>query len=507
MKQRNLILFLVGSMALIGLQVWLSKVYGPKPAPQTAQAPAAPAQGTQAQAPTAPVAAPVKAEPIGPTVTATNDVLKVTWSTRSGAVVQAEWKDGTPFFPEGFQGLGSIMATTFDRHRQETTPEGTQIHFEDAAGDRLSWTLPRHGHALQLTWTTARGAHLRALPLPGDLEELKGLEAGRVLTLTEKQIHDVAWSSILKDPFFSFLGSKRSTLPPAEARLGMDAGVEKNGNARNQYFAAFWNLPLTPEKDANGYHLAPVDGALRAQLYLGPKTVESLNTFGLPFAQAVDYGFFGGVAKFFFLVLKYTFKVLGNWGWAILVLSILLRVALWAPNTKQIMSSLRMKEFEPHQKAIQAKYEKFGSDMTKKAEMQKELMELYKKNGFNPMGSCLPMLLQMPVFMALWSMLNNVFELRQAPWIFWVHDLSAKDPYFILPGVMAISTLVQSHITPTAGDPAQAKMMKWMMPGMMLLMFSQAPAGLVLYYFMFNLVGLGQTWWILKHYVPQPVKL
>ena len=506
MKQRNLILFLVGSMALIGLQVWLTPK---RPVPPAA----APQQQAPATAPKAPEAAqapagtPAPAEPIGPTVSASNENLKVTFSTRTGAVVQAEWKDGTPLLPAHFQGLGSIMATTFDRHREETTPEGTQVHFENAAGDRLSWTLPRKGHALQVVWTTTRGAHLRALPLPASLDELKGMEAGRVLTLTDKEIHSTSWDSILKDPFFSFFGAKRSTLPVAEARLGMDAGLEKNVNVRNHYFAAFWNLPLTPEVDAHGYHLAPVNGVLQAHLYLGPKTLESLSTFGMPFTKAVDYGFFGAVAKFFFLVLQFTYKVLGNWGWAILVLSILLRLALWAPNTKQITSSLRMKEFEPHQKAIQAKYEKFGSDMTKKAEMQKELMALYKQNGFNPMGSCLPMLLQMPVFMALWSMLNNVFELRQAPWIFWVHDLSAKDPYFILPGVMAISTLVQSHITPTAGDPAQAKMMKWMMPGMMLLMFSQAPAGLVLYYFMFNLVGLGQTWWILKHYVPQPVKI
>jgi YidC/Oxa1 family membrane protein insertase len=504
MKQRNLILFLVGSMALIGLQVWLTPKPAPKaPAPQATAATPAQVPATASEAP----AAPAKAEPVGPTVSARNENLTVTWSARSGAVVQAEWKDGTPLFPKDFLGLGGILATTFERHRVETTPEGTQVHFETAQGDHLAWTLPRAGHALQVTWTTSRGAHLRALPLPASLDDLKGLEAGRVLTLTDKHIQDVTWDSMLKDPFFKFLGAKRKTLPVAESRLGMDAGVEKNGNVRNHYFAAFWNLPGLPEKDAQGYHLAPVNGSLQAQLYLGPKTLESLGTFGAPFTQAVDYGFFGAVAKFFFIVLKATHKVLGNWGWAILVLSILLRLALWTPNTKQIISSLRMKEFEPHQKAIQAKYEKFGSDMTKKAEMQKELMELYKKNGFNPMGSCLPMLLQMPVFMALWSMLNNVFELRHAPWIFWVKDLSAKDPFFILPGVMALSTLVQSHMVPTAGDPQQAQMMKWMMPGMMLLMFSQAPAGLVLYYFMFNLVGLGQTWWTLKHYVPQPVKL
>ncbi len=511
MNQRNFILFLVGSMGLIGLQLWVSQKYAAKKPVAAQVAQQGPSQPSPVTQPT-PSTSQAKEVPSGPTVSARNEDLTVTWSQATGAVVQAVWKDGTPLFPEGFGGLGGILATTFDGARTEAGPLGTQVHFTNASGDALSWTLPARGHGLLVSWTTSRGTHLRALPLPASLDHLKGMEAGRVMTLSESKIHEASWTSMLKDPFFSFLGAKRTALPPTELRLGMDAGVEKNGNQRNHYFAAFWKLPSLPQRDELGYHLAPTPQAegrshLEARLYLGPKTVESLGAFEAPFAQAVDYGFFGAVAKLFFVVLKATQKVLGNWGWAILVLSILLRLTLWPVNTKQILSSVRMKEFEPHQKAIQAKYEKFGSDMAKKAEMQKELMDLYKKNGFNPMGGCLPMLLQMPVFMALWSMLNNVFELRHAPWIFWIHDLSAKDPFFILPGLMAVSMLVQSHITPTAGDPAQAKMMKWMMPGMMLLFFGSAPAGLTLYYFVFNLVHLGQTWWTLKHYVPQPVRL
>ena len=513
MNQRNFILFLVGSMALIGVQLWISQKYAAKkPAPAQVEVQGAASAPVASAAPVAASGPAVKEVPAGATLTAKNENLTLTWSQRTGAVVQAVWKDGTPLFPEGFHGFGGIIETAFDRTRTEETPEGTRVHFGNAQGDDLTWTLPRGGHALTVTWTTSRGTHLRAMPLPTSLDGLKGLESGRVLTLSEVKAHEATWTSMLKDPFFSFLGAKRTPLPPTELRLGMDAGIEKNGNQRNHYFAAFWKLPSLPQRDEQGFHLAPTPQAdgrarLEARLYLGPKTVESLTAFEAPFAQAVDYGFFGAVAKLFFVVLKGTQKVLGNWGWAILVLSILLRLVLWPVNTKQILSTVRMKEFEPHQKAIQAKYEKFGSDMTKKAEMQKELMDMYKKNGYNPMGGCLPMLLQMPVFMALWSMLNNVFELRHAPWIFWIHDLSAKDPFFILPGLMALSMMVQSHITPAVGDPAQAKMMKWMMPGMMLLFFGSAPAGLTLYYFIFNLVHLGQTWWTLKHYVPQPVRL
>ena len=207
-----------------------------------------------------------------------------------------------------------------------------------------------------------------------------------------------------------------------------------------------------------------------------------------------------------FWILKKVHAIVGNWGWSIVVFTVIIRVLfMWHLSAKQTISMLRMKDFEPHQKALQAKYEKFGSDMTKKAEMQKELMALYKKNGHNPMGGCLPMLLQMPIFLALWSMLNNVFELRHAPFFGWITDLSARDPYFIYPVLMGASMLAQQAMTPAVGDPAQRKMMLVMMPAMMTFFFAQSSAGLVIYYFVFNLIGLAQTWWIMRTYQPQPI--
>jgi YidC/Oxa1 family membrane protein insertase len=506
-QQRNLILFLVGSVALLGLSSWLNQKYAPETAPRPAVVQPVPAAPSAQPGPQASVGAAVA--PAGELAQEHgSEALDLAFDRATGALRQATWKvDGTPFFPEGFPGLGAVMATRFETLQREEGPEAIRLTFGNAAGDRLTWSVPRKGLVLGLSWTTQRGTHVQALPLPTRLEDLKGLEVARVLTLTEKQLQTATWSSMLKDPFFSFLGAKRKPLPQPEMRLGMDAGLEKSGNHTHQYFAALWKLPAVPERDAAGLHLAPAQGHLEAQLYLGPKVVEQLKTFEAPFAQVVDFGFFGAVAKFFFWVLKGLHGLIGNWGWAIVIFSLAIRFALWPVNTKQIVGTLRMKEFEPHQKAIQAKYEKFGSDMTKKAEMQKELMELYKKNGYNPMGGCLPLLLQMPVFMALWSMLSNVFELRHAPWMGWIHDLSSKDPLFILPALMVLTMFVSSQMTPSVGDPQQAKMMKWMMPIMMGLFFWQVPAGLGLYYLIFNLVHLGQTWWTMKHYVPQPVKV
>jgi YidC/Oxa1 family membrane protein insertase len=312
---------------------------------------------------------------------------------------------------------------------------------------------------------------------------------------------------MLKDPFFSFVGAKRKVLPPSNTLLGTDAGITADGSSQQaHYFAALWDLAARPAvRDAAGYHLPAEQGVASARLYLGPKQPEFLNAFGPAFTQVQDFGFFGSVAKFLFWVLRAIHGTVGNWGWAILLFTIVLRFALWPLNTKMVVSQLRMKDLEPHQKVIQAKYEKFGGDMAKKAEMQKELMDFYKKNGHNPMGGCLPMLLQMPVFLALWSMLTNVFELRHAPFALWIHDLSAKDPFYVLPVLLGASMVAQSALAPPMGDPQQRKMMMVLMPVMMVFFFAQSPAGLGLYYLMFNLIGLLQTWWVRRTYKPLPV--
>jgi YidC/Oxa1 family membrane protein insertase len=145
--------------------------------------------------------------------------------------------------------------------------------------------------------------------------------------------------------------------------------------------------------------------------------------------------------------------------------------------------------------------------MAKKQEMQKELMAFYKKNGHNPMGSCLPMLAQMPIFMALWSMLQNVFELRHAPWVFWIKDLSASDPYYMLPAMMVGTMIAQQAMTPAMGDPQQRRMMMVIMPLMMGFIFASTPAGLTVYYLIYNVVGMAQTWWLMRNYKPRPVVL
>jgi YidC/Oxa1 family membrane protein insertase len=351
---------------------------------------------------------------------------------------------------------------------------------------------------------------------PYEANPFKGLDNGRVFSIDGKNIHAVAWSKILTDPWFKFLGRSRKTLPPAEMRLGMDAGVEPSRRQSTHYFAAIWDSAQLPIRDflhRPGYYLVPDSGgSADARLYLGPKQAESLASFhpegrpelGKPFQLVMDFGFFGMIAKFLFIVLRFIQQFIPNWGWALVAFGLLVRMSLWPLNTKTTTGMLRQKDLEPYQKQIQAKYEKF-KDMSKKVEMQKELREFWKKNGHNPMGSCLPMLVQMPVFMALWSMLQNVFELRHAHWIFWIKDLSDSDPIFILPALMVGTMIAQQAMMPAIGDPQQRKMMMVIMPIMMGFLFAYLPAGLTLYYLIFNIVGMGQTWWLMRRYKPQPV--
>ncbi len=534
MKNKNFLLFIVLSMGLYGIYYLLTpKVQPPAvPAPQV-QVAETPAQAPALQTPSA-IPGLVTGLDAQALFTFENPDLKLTWRKQDGALLQAVWKqDGTKFFPgehrdkktgqllaPAFIGIGGTLDSRFEGEPEVQANDGADtISFHNALGERLSYRLPRKGHVLDMEWSSPRGGKLfllRALsdipkardPRTGEEVELNPLHSlDRVFTLEDKNIEAVAWMKILKDPWNSFMGGKRKVLPPASRRLGMDAGIDGDkGSQRTHFFVALWEAGQPVIRDIPGYLLAPdASGHAQARLYLGPKHKPELEAFGKPFTQVMDFGFFGLVAKAMFWILLNIQTVVPNWGWAIVIFSVLLRLALWPLNNKTTIQLLRMKDLEPHQKALQAKYEKFGNDMQKKAEMQKELMAFYKKNGHNPMGGCLPMLLQMPVFFALWSMLSAVFELRQAHWIFWIRDLSAPDKFYLLPILLGVSMIAQQMMTPATGDPAQRKMMMFLMPVMMTFFFANTPAGLCLYYLIFNLIGMGQTWWVMRNYKPQPV--
>jgi len=223
--------------------------------------------------------------------------------------------------------------------------------------------------------------------------------------------------------------------------------------------------------------------------YAGPKELDRLKGLGLGLEHVVDFGFFSVIARPIFWLLKKFHAVVGNYGWAIVLLTIVIRVPFIPIVNKGQKSMKKLQELQPRMQEVKEKYK---NDPKR---MQQEIMSMYKKHKVNPMGGCLPMVLQIPVFFALYKVLLIAIELRNAPWALWIHDLSAKDPYYVLPIVMGISMVVQQRMTPTAGDPRQQKIMMFM-PVIFTFLFLNFASGLVLYWLVNNLLSIGQQLYV-----------
>ncbi len=272
------------------------------------------------------------------------------------------------------------------------------------------------------------------------------------------------------------------------------------------YFTAAWLVPAgTPRefrtaKVANNlYSVAMVlplgdiaPGATKshdATLFAGPQEENKLAALAPGLDLVKDYGWFTVLAKPLFWVLDNLQKVLGNWGWAIVALVVLLKIAFYWLNASAYRSMAKMKAVGPRVTDLRERYK------DKPQLMQQEMMRIYREEKVNPLGGCLPIVVQMPFFIALYWVLLSSVEMRNAPWIGWIADLSAKDPWFVLPVLMTASSLFQVWLNPKPPDPMQAKMM-WMMPLAFGVMFFFFPAGLVLYWLTNNLLSIAQQWFI-----------
>ena len=218
-------------------------------------------------------------------------------------------------------------------------------------------------------------------------------------------------------------------------------------------------------------------------IYLGPKDHQFLEKHPYEFKKVIDYGFFDFIGKGLFWLLTFFYKMIKNYGLAIILLTIVIKLLMHPLTQKGFKSMKEMQKINP---LLQELKEKFKGDPQR---LQKETMLLYKKHKVNPVGGCLPLILQMPIFFALFAVLNNSIELRQAPFMLWITDLSIKDPYFVLPVIMGISMFIQQKISPTTMDPKQAKMML-IMPIFLTFVFANFPAGLVLYWLMNNILTI-----------------
>ncbi|MDY0206270.1 MAG: membrane protein insertase YidC [Pseudomonas sp.] len=315
----------------------------------------------------------------------------------------------------------------------------------------------------------------------------------------------------------TYLGAALWTKDEPYKKLSMSNMDDKKFNEAVQggwvawlqhYFVTAWvadpqqTNQVTTRKDSKGNYIigytSPVMSVAAGQhaqttatLYAGPKIQSHLKALSPGLELTVDYGFLWFIAQPIFWLLGVIHSILGNWGWSIIALTVLIKLAFFPLSAASYKSMARMRAVAPRMAALK---EQHAGD---KQKLSQGMMELYKKEKINPLGGCLPILVQMPVFLSLYWVLLESVEIRQAPFMFWLTDLSSKDPFFILPIIMGASMFVQQKLNPTPPDPMQAKVMK-LLPIIFTFFFLWFPAGLVLYWVVNNLLSIGQQWYITR---------
>lgn len=272
---------------------------------------------------------------------------------------------------------------------------------------------------------------------------------------------------------------------PNEAQVGFDTSIEQYGSA-----------PLyTVRSIGAAIDVAPgASASHRSRLWVGPKLQKPMSELAPNLQKTVDYGLLAFIAEPLFWLLSKLHLLIGNWGWAIIAIVVLLKAALYPLSAKQYQSMAKMRAVQPR---IEALKERYGDD---KQQFQVAMMELYKKEKINPLGGCLPMLIPIPIFLGLYWVLLETVEIRHAPWMGWIQNLTAADPYFVLPAMNLVVMYLTQKLTPMPGvDPMQKKIMQFM-PLVFGVMMAFFPSGLVLYWVTNGLLGLLQQWWMTKRH-------
>jgi YidC/Oxa1 family membrane protein insertase len=252
-----------------------------------------------------------------------------------------------------------------------------------------------------------------------------------------------------------------------------------------------------------GVNAAP-DGTVAGNAFFGPKETKLLDRYGL--ASAMQFGMFGIIARFLLDVLVWINRATKNYGFAIIVLTIIIKIVLYPLQHKSIVSMKKMQKLQPKMEAIKNRYKKARSDADQRQKMNVEMMKLYQQEGINPMSGCFPILLQLPILWGFYGLLSRAIELRGAHFLLWIKDLSDKDPYYVTPLLMTITMFIQTWITPTTGDPAQRRVFL-IMPLVFGFIFKDMPSGLVLYWLVQNILTIAQQMIMNKWWKDHPAEL
>ncbi|MDE2503465.1 MAG: membrane protein insertase YidC, partial [Burkholderiales bacterium] len=477
--------------------------------------------------PAAPAAAPASQQ-----VTLTTDVVKATFDSQGGTLIRLELLD----YPEA---VGSTKRVDlFDPQRNYAAQTGlvssvagvalpnhlTPMTIESGARvlapgqDELTLTFrsaPVDGHVLVKTYTLHRGAYTIGVRDEFINQGSTPVSPQLYLQLARDSVPAEGgsrfYSTFTGPAMYTDAGKfrKLAFTDIAKGSAEHDKSADNGWIAMVQhYFVSAWLVNGHLEREFrvakvadNDYTIAMVfplgevaPGASKsfdATLFAGPQEENKLAALAPGFELVKDYGRLKLLSEPLFWLLTRLHALIGNWGWAIVALVVVLKAAFFWLNASAYRSMAKMKAVAPRVAELKERYK------DKPQEMQQEMMRIYKEEKVNPIGGCLPIFVQMPFFIALYWVLLSSVEMRGAPWLGWIHDLSAQDPYYILPLVMMSSQLFQTWLNPAPPDPVQAKMM-WIMPIAFGFMFFFFPSGLVLYWVTNNILGIAQQWFINK---------
>ena len=551
MERKLLLVFALTFLVIMLFQPILKK-YGPQPPatppnPQTQQGskPAQPASAT-APVPAAPAGVAASrtsaATPLPAKQAATesetvieNGLYRIVFTNRGAQVkswVLKKWDDesGKPLdlvnataaakygYPLSLWSYDEALRNKLDSALYVVTSTGStapaEITFEYSDGDISVQKRFKFDHSYVVGVQTSvqqKGAQLTAFPMwPsgfGGESTAPSYASAQVAYQYDSRVERLAIKKIsgggtLPGPF-QWAGVSEQYF--AAVFLPQDPQTASLVTLRNQieipHAGADPNSHQTDRVDVLGAAVGSLRGETSERVYVGPKALVDLEAVSVPgiagaepdLRQLVDFGWLGVIARPLFLWLKWTYNhIVANWGWSILFQTLVINLAILPLRLTQMKSMLKMQRVAPQIKAIQEKYKKYSLRDPRKAEMNTEISALYKKEGVNPVGGCLPMLLPLFLLWPYYRMLTVAIDLRHAPWL-WIHDLSSADPYHILPIAIIVTMFLMQRMTPQAGmDPAQQRMMNIMMPGMLGVMAWNLPAGLGLYWAAGQLIGIAQ---------------
>ncbi|WP_404300957.1 membrane protein insertase YidC [Alicycliphilus denitrificans] len=511
----------------------------PAPQAQSAGAPATPASAAgAASVPVASQAAPAAAAqpPLGGTaqpaaaarerITVSTDVLRLVFDTEGGSLVQGELLQypemedkSKPFLlldesaSRVYVAQTGLIGGAYPTHKTPMTLAPGARALKDGQNElSLRFESPDLGGVkLVKTWTLKRGAYDLAVRHEVVNTGTAPVSPQLYLQLVRdgnKPAGESSFYSTFTGPALYTEAKKYHKVEFKDIENGK-ADIDKSSNNGyvamvQHYFATAWLLAdgvvrdlFVRKVDTNLYavgmitqigEIAPGQSkSLDARLFAGPQIETQLEKLAPGLELVKDYGWLTILSKPLYWLLDQLHKVIANWGWSIVALVLLLKIAFYWLNAKAYASMAKMKAINPR---IQEMRERLKD---KPQQMQQEMMRIYREEKVNPMGGCLPIMIQIPVFIALYWVLLSSVEMRNAPWIGWIHDLSSPDPLFILPLLMTLSSLLQTALNPAPPDPMQAKMM-WLMPLMFSVMFFFFPAGLVLYWLTNNILSIAQQW-------------